>query len=386
MRPNVLLVFNTRLEECVLMLRGIGKYERTHRAWHAFIDDEARAENDDQWLRSQKWDGVISRHTSPKLASVCKALGIPLVDMHDCEPFPGVPKLRPDNTAIGHLGAEHFLERGFFHLGFSGFGNCDWSRKRRDGFVESAKLAGHTVSIHDVDYPGNLTPFWDEGQLQVISKWMQSLPKPVGIMACNDLRALQVIGAAHSCNYMVPEEVAVLGANNEAIRCELSYPPLSSIEGNSLHAGYLAAEALSCLMDGIQPSAMESQIEPLGVVTRHSTDVLAITNRSVAAALSFIRENAAKGISVDDVLKRASMSRSQLEKKFRQFIGRSPQAEIRRVQVARIQRLLIETDYPLKKIAELAGFEHVEYLSVVFKRITGQSPGSYRRKMQTQDL
>jgi LacI family transcriptional regulator len=386
MRPHVLLVFNTRLEECVFMLRGIGKYERTHRAWHAFIDDEARAETDEQWLRSKKWDGVISRHTSPKLAANCRKLGIPLVDLHDVGVFAGVPKLRPDNVAIGHLGAEHFLERGFFHLGFSGFGNCEWSRRRRDGFLESARLAGHEVSVLDVDYPGDLTPFWDENQTEAIGRWMQSLPKPIGIMACNDMRALQVIGAAQSLDYLVPEEVAVLGANNESIRCELAYPPLSSVESNGVHAGYLAAETLDALMSGRQPASMEATVEPLGVVARHSTDVLAITNRSVATALSFIRENAARGITVDDVLKKAAMSRSQLEKKFRQFIGRSPQAEIRRVQVARIQRLLIETDYPLKKIAELAGFEHVEYLSVVFKRITGQSPGSYRRKMQTQDL
>ncbi len=122
---------------------------------------------------------------------------------------------------------------------------------------------------------------------------------------------------------------------------------------------------------------------PVGVVTRQSTDILAMSDKNVAAAVSYIREHACQGISVDDVLKQVFASRSQLEKKFRRFIGRSPQAEIRRVQVSKIRQLLFETEFPLKKIAELAGFEHVEYMCVVFKRLTGESPGSYRKKVQT---
>ena len=135
-------------------------------------------------------------------------------------------------------------------------------------------------------------------------------------------------------------------------------------------------------MAGRKPEGLDIRIEPVGVVTRHSTDILAIDDKSVAAALSFIREHACQGISVDQVLQHAFASRSQLEKKFRRCIGRSPQAEIRRVQVAKIRQLLAETDFPLKKIAELTGFEHVEYLCVVFKRVMGDSPGHYRKRVQ----
>ena len=139
---------------------------------------------------------------------------------------------------------------------------------------------------------------------------------------------------------------------------------------------------LDTLIRGGKPESLDIRIEPVGVVERHSTDILAIDDKNVAAALSFIRENACRGITVEQVLKHAFASRSQLEKKFRRCLGRSPQTEIRRVQIAKIRQLLIETNFPLKKIAELSGFEYVEYMCVVFKRLIGESPGSFRKKNQ----
>ena len=254
------------------------------------------------------------------------------------------------------------------------------SGERRDGFVEALNLAGHTCHVHDVDYPGDLTPIWDTKQIATMSTWLKKLPKPVAVMACNDMRALEVLAAAQSASMLVPEEVAVLGANNDIIRCELAYPPLSSVATNAFQSGYQSAEWLAQLINHQKPDNLERRIEPIGVVTRPSSDILAINDKNVALALSFIRENASKGISVEQVLKHAFASRSQLEKKFRHYLGRSPQAEIRRVQVAKIKLVLVETDFPINNIAELTGFEHVEYLCVVFKRLTAESPGGYRKK------
>lgn len=363
------------------MLKGVAHFERNHQLWVGFLDDEARTEKDPRWLRSKRWDGVISRHTTPALVKECRELGLPLVDLNDSELFPGVPKIRPDNVGIGHLGAEHFIERGHVNFGFTGFANNVWSCERRDGFLEALRLAKRNCDVFDVEYPGDYTPFWDTEQIDALIAWLRRLPKPVAIMACMDLRAHQVLSAAQAAGILVPEEVAVLGANNEPIRCELAYPALSSVIPNAFLSGYRAAETLATLMAKRAPESMDVRIEPLGVATRPSTDVLAIEDRSMASALSYIRENACLGITVDELAKRSHASRSQLEKKFRKFVGRSPQAEIRRVQVAKIKQLLTETDYPLKKIAEIAGFEHVEYMSVVFKRLTGDSPGGFRRNM-----
>ena len=205
------------------MLKGIAHYERTHQLWAAFHDDEARAETDPRWLRSKKWHGVISRHTTPALMQTCVDLKLPLVDLNDTPAFPGVPKIRPDNVGLGHLGAEHFIERGYHSFGFCGFANNGWACERRDGFVEALKLAGHSCDVFDVNFPGDLTPFWDVEQTTALAAWLRRLRKPTGVMACNDMRALQIIAAAQTAGLLVPEEVAVLGCNNDTIRCELAF-------------------------------------------------------------------------------------------------------------------------------------------------------------------
>ncbi len=382
-RPKVLLVFLMRFEEAAGMLQGVVQHERSHRQWSTFLDDEARTERDPRWLHGEKWHGVISRHTTPEMVKNCRELGIPLVDLNDTPLFPGVPKIRPDNVAIGHLGAEHFLERGFRHFAFCGFSNESWSCARRDGFTEALRLAGQSCEIFDVEYPGLITPEWNASQTGALAAWLLRLPKPTAVMSCVDVRGFQVLNAVHHAGLLVPEEIALLGVNNDTMRCELSYPPLSSVALNHQQSGYEAAAVLDRMLRGEDPGHIDLRVEPLGVVTRLSTDILAIGDRNVAAALSYIRERACSGISVTEVLRHAGASRSQMEKQFRRFIGRSPQAEIRRVQIARVKELLLETDFPLKTIASMTGFEHLEYMSVVFKRMTGDSPGQFRKRSQS---
>ena len=368
------------------MLKGIAHYQRTHRPWVMCLDDEARMETDPGWARSRKWDGVISRHTTPALVQTCAKMGLPLIDLNDTPPVAGVSKIRPDNIAMGHLGAEYFLERKYRHFGFCGFSDQPWSGERRDGFLEALSLAGRRGEVFDVPYPGDVAPAWEAKQTSALIGWLVRLPREVAIMACNDQRALQVVRAAQTAGLNVPEEVAVLGANNEALRCELSDPPISSVAANAFQAGQQAAEHLDFLMTGGDPRVIDLRIEPAGVVTRKSTDILALRDKDVAVALNYIREHACKGITVDQVLGRVFVSRSQLENKFRRYIGRSPQAEIRRVQVEKISQLLAETDLSLKEISEHTGFIHVEYMSVVFKRVTGETPGHYRRNTQAHEL
>lgn len=226
--------------------------------------------------------------------------------------------------------------------------------------------------------PGALS--WDNEQAQ-IARWVQSLPRPVGVMACNDMRGQHLLDACQRLDLAVPEETAVIGVDDDAVLCNLCHPPLSSVIPNAQRVGFEAAALLDRLMSGEAAPAAALELPPIGVATRQSSDVLAIDDPGVAGVLRYIREHALAGCSMKDVVKHAGMSRSVLERKFRQYLGHSPQQEIRCVQLKRVKQLLSESDLPLSQIARLAGYEHPEYMNVVFKRDVGVTPGQWRREL-----
>jgi LacI family transcriptional regulator len=208
--------------------------------------------------------------------------------------------------------------------------------------------------------------------------WLTSLPKPIGIMACNDFRGQHVLEGCRAARLSVPDEVAVIGVDNEHVICDFCQPPLSSVIPAAERIGFEAAGMLDRLMKGEKLEQRQVRIKPLGVAARQSTDVMAIDDGDVVAALKIIRDRACLGLSVADILREVPIARSSLERRFRKTVGRSPQAEIRGVQMKRARQLLCETDLTLNQIAALTGFKHSEYFSVVFKREVGQTPGQYR--------
>lgn len=370
----------TRMEENVSILKGIAAYERVHADWEFFLDDQAMSVQDPKWLFRNQWDGIICRHPLPTVLEEARLRGIPCVDLEDIpRVIPGIPKVRPDNRAVGHAGAEHFLDRGFKHLAFCGFNNEDWATERRAGFAEALSLVGRNCAIFETAQSAQLTPDWDLAEQKRIRDWIEGLPRPLGIMACNDLRALQVISAVHDLGCRVPDEIAVLGANNESVRAELAHPPLSSVPLNTSEWGFHGARLLHALLEGreVEPLVF---VEPLQVAVRRSTDALAIEDASVVKALELINEEACANIRVEDIAQRLNVSRSLLERRFRKFLRRTPQDEIRQTKMRRAKELLIETDKTLAEIAELTGFEHPEYFSVMFKRLVGENPRDFRQR------
>ena len=199
-------------------------------------------------------------------------------------------------------------------------------------------------------------------------------------MACNDVRGRQVIDACSALDLAVPEHVAVVGVDNDEILCHFCTPPLSSVIPNAELVGFQAAESLAALIEGESLADRLIQVEPVGVETRQSTDAVAIEDRDVAFALRYIRENACQGITVDEVVKHSLVSRSTLERQVRRYLNRTPQEEIRNTQVTRAKELLLSSDFTVERIARLCGFEHAEYMHVVFKRIVGSTPGAFRKR------
>jgi LacI family transcriptional regulator len=226
---------------------------------------------------------------------------------------------------------------------------------------------------------------WEaRGELEgeAIASWLQSLPRPVAVFACNDVRGRQIIDACNESGLSVPEEVAVIGVDDDEVICELCNPPLSSVQPDTMRLGYEGAALLDALMAGEAPPSETIFIPPKGIARRLSSEATAIDDRGVASAMQIIRDHACEGVAVQDVVKRLSISRSTLERRFFAAFGRSPAAEIERVRMSRAKLLLMETRYKLSKIAALTGYGTASQFATAFKRNTGLTPGEFRKQTQ----
>jgi LacI family transcriptional regulator len=218
---------------------------------------------------------------------------------------------------------------------------------------------------------------WEQERRR-LAAWIKALPRPIGIMAAYDIRGRQVLDVCRELGIHVPDQAAVIGVDNDELLCDFASPSLSSVRPNAVRTGYEAAALLDRLMRGERLAATAILVPPLGVVTRGSTDTLAIDDAEISAAVRFIREQALRDITVRDVLAKVPLSRRVLEARFKQLIGRTPHEEIERVKIEHVKRMLAETDLTLAAIAHRSGYKHVEYMCVAFKRATGTPPGKYR--------
>jgi len=358
------------------LLHGVISYMREHGNWSVYLAEHGRGDRPPGWLRGWQGDGIIARVETPSIAKALRSAKLPVVDVSASRLLPALPWFETDDAAFSQLAAEHLMGRGFKHFAYCGDPRFNWSNWRGEHFLRAVEGEGFPCSNY---VPTRRFSVDDTAQVEDLAQWIRKLPKPVGVMACYDLRGVQVLDACRRLGVAVPEEVAVIAADNDELLCELSHPPLSSVIPNTHRTGYEAAGLLDKLMGGgsVKPGATHL-IAPLGIATRHSTNVLAIEDPALAKALHFIRQNACSGIKVNDVLKATPLSRRALENRFVKAIGRSPHEEILRVRLDRVKELLTETDLSLADIAQRTGFTHVEYLTVVFRNKVGTTPGKYR--------
>jgi LacI family transcriptional regulator len=372
---NVALLIETSNAYARGLLRGIVSYIREFGPWSIYLAEHGRGDGPPAWLDTWEGHGVIARIENRAIARVLRKLKIPIVDVSAARLLPELPWFETDDAAIARLAAQHLLERGLKHFAFCGDIRFNWSNWRCEHFQKFIAAAGYDCAVYRHALPHAADEEWE---IEEISSWVAGLPKPIGIFACYDFRGRQVLDACRRQNIVVPEAVAVIGMDNDELLCSLANPPLSSVIPNTHRTGYEAAALLDRLMSGESFAHEAHFIEPLGIATRQSTDVLAIEDANVARAVRFIRERACDGISVKDVLRAAPQSRRVLETRFQKLIGRTPHEEIVRVRLDRARTLLTETDLPLAVIAQRAGFAHVEYLSVVFKKHLGIPPSKFR--------
>jgi LacI family transcriptional regulator len=370
------------------LLHGIAGFVRTHGHWSVYVGERGQGDAPPAWLRGWQGDGIIARVETRKVADAILKLGLPAVDLCGLVAnLQGIPLISTDHDHVSRLAFQHLLQRGFRRFAFCGFRGQRFSDQRSTAFFRVVAHAGFDCQVYQPKVLSmNRYDPKREGIYSVYEKeipsWIMGLSKPVGLMACNDLRAQQVLDACRDVGLAVPDEVAVIGVDNDDIVCDFAEPPLSSVVPDTRRIGYEAAALLERMMRGEPPPSETILVPPISLVTRRSTDLLAVEDRKIARAARLIREHAHEGITVKEVVQDLGMSRSLFERRFVQSFGHTPKAEILRIRLDRIKLFLAETDYPLSQIASQTGFEHPEYMSVIFKIKTGQTPGEYRASLR----
>jgi LacI family transcriptional regulator len=376
-RPHVALLIETSNAYARGLFHGIRSYLTEHQSWSIYLADHGRGDILPVWLRKWKGDGIIARVENQQIADELLRLKLPVVDVSVGFPHSPFPRVVTDSQAVSRLAADHLIERGFEHFGYCGDPQYYWSVTRSCYFSEYIRQSGFDCSLFGDIPTGGKTDTWDE-ETDSIAGWLKTLPKPAGVMACYDIRGQQVLEACRRSGILVPDEIAVIGVHNDELLCDLCDPPLSSVIPNARRAGYEAAALLEHLLNGEKGESKEILLEPVGIATRQSTDVVAVAEPRLSQAIRYIRDHACEGIKVGDVLKAVPMSRTVLERQFKKLLQRTPGEQISRVKIERAKTMLATTDLPIVVVAERVGFEHVEYFSVAFKRLTGITPARFR--------
>ncbi len=314
-----------------------------------------------------------------QVAEAVRAIGVPVVELRGVLPDLGFLFIGVDNLAVAQLALEHLRERGFRHFAFYGLprGIHPLMDNRCDHFERLVAVAGFPCHIFRERRAAAGDP-WEREQ-EAITRWIQTLPKPIGVMTCNDDCGLRMLDACRRADVMVPDEVAVISEDNDEHLCGLSIPPLTSIDVLPDRIGYEAAAMLDRMMDGQPVAKGPTLMAPRAVVVRQSTDVLATDDRDVARAVAFIRRHGCQRIQSADVLAHVRLSRTVLEPRLKRVLGRTIHQEIQRVQIERAKELLSGTDLPIKQIATQCGFTYTQYLTRVFGQLVGRTPGQYRK-------
>jgi LacI family transcriptional regulator len=371
------------------LLRGVAGYLHAHPDWSVYLQSRSPEDPPPPWLEGWDGHGIIARVESRTLEQAIRRTGLPVIDVRGAFDL-DMPLVETNEYSTCRLAFEHLRSRGFRHLAFCGFEGANYSERRLRYFRELASSPG--FSFYSYESPvlgrkGGELMLSSREQLAMLSanslaRWLHALPKPIGLFACNDVCGQHVLNACREEGLAVPEQIAVLGVDNDTVHCELSEPPLSSIQLNAERIGRVAASLLNDLMEhGVQPAA-KTFIDAAQVVVRQSTDIIAVDDAVVAKAVRFIRQNASDAIGVSDVVRAAGVSRRQLERRFQEHLQRTPNDEIQRVRLRRIKELLTGTDLSLTEIAAKVGFDHPEYLSTVFKKAVGVTPITFRRQQK----
>lgn len=385
MIPRVALLIETTRTYTREILAGVRRYVAEHGPWSTFVELRSPDSPPPPWLKNWQGDGILTRTFTPAMNRAVTATGLPAVELRTTSlpherPFVGV-----DNGLIGQAVAEHFLNRGYRHFAVYGLDTETFFIQRVQNFVTRLKQRGHPCA-QLVGSTSDRPADWEASQARLIAQ-LHALPKPLGIFAANDQLGVYLLDACLRASLAVPEEIAVVGCENDETLCTLATPPLTSVELDGARVGFEAARLLDSLMRQrkMRRRTLPAPIlvPPRQIITRESSDDLVITDPLVARASRLIRQRSHEGVTVDDLCAALNASRSTLERRMKAALGRTPKDEILRLRFRDVERLLLTTDLTLDQIAERTGFTHASYFHAAFRERYSVSPGSWRRSRAT---
>ena len=387
--PRVALLIESSRTYGRGVLRGIARYTHVNGPWSIFSQERELHSGIPDWLKKWKGHGIIARIENRRMAGELLRLKIPVVDVLGNEKLAAIPGFDTDAEAVAKLAADFFIKAGFQEIAFCGYRGIPFSDRReaalagylakcgRGLLVCSPKLPRLTLShIQAIEASG-------VAMEKTIAVWLRKQRRPLALFACNDVRAQQVLNACREHGIKVPEEVEVMGVDNDDVLCSLSEPTLTSIQPDTERLGYEAAGLLDRLMRGRTTAPAIQQIPPLGIVERTSSDVIPVADPIVVQALRFIRDQLASGIGVKDVLEDLGRSRTDLESRFHRHLKTSVRGEILRQRMDRACSLLRETDLRIEDVAARSGFNTSTHLCRLFQGHLKTTPSEYRHGKST---
>jgi LacI family transcriptional regulator len=334
-------------------------------------------------LREWKPDGIVAELNDRRFATALLQLNKPVVDTSFWHPDLKVGVVDVDHSAVGQLAADYLLSLRLRHFAYFGSASAEYSRIRESGFRDRLRKEGFEAAVCHQEYlhQASRRTSWNKMESQT-SRWLRKLPKPVGILVCNDVMARRLSDACNQLGLRIPDEVALLGVDNDELECLLTSPPLSSVAIPGEQIGFEAAKQIDRSIRTAKASVSKTYLPPVRVVARQSTETMAVADSDLIAALQYIRDHVAEKINVADVCRSATVSRRVLERKFRSILGRTVLQELLRVRIQHTQELLSTTNLPMSRVAKMAGFSSAHRLAIVFHRLCGLPPTDYRRRSQ----
>lgn len=379
--PRIILLTDFSEEYANRLMRGMVRYSRQHGPWvlcrmPLSYRDINGIEGVVEWALRWKADGIIGQFYNTDRVELFRRAGIAAVAQDFKQRFTEIPNITGTHTEAGRMGAEYLLDKGFRSFGFYGFRGVVWSEERCEGFRGEIERRGGNFSEYSNIGSDDLW-FYESASLL---EWLEGVPKPCAIMACDDDRGHNIVEVCRLNGIRVPEEVAVLGVDNDEIVCTLSDPPLSSIEQDVERGGYETARLLERMIATPGGVFDDIVVRATHIVTRRSTDIYATDDAYISAALRYIHENADRRIGVEDVVARVPLSRRLLETRFKSVTGSSVYSYISRVRIDRFAAALLETADSVADVASKMGFPDYKNISRVFSRIKGCTPSEYRER------